>query len=83
MTTIKSLRVQPFRLPNLIRQIIIGWVLAVTIEYSILPKELRTLAELTGLAQMSMLRLAAITCCTAAILFGLSARFDTDRKSVV
>ncbi len=86
MTTIKSLRVQPFRLPNLIRQIIIGWVLAVTIEYSILPKELRTLAELTGLAQMSMLRLAAITCCTAAILFGLSARFDTvkiERWSLV
>ena len=86
MTTIKSLRVQPFRLPNLIRQIIIGWMLAVTIEYTILPKELRTLAELTGLAQMSILRLAAITCCTAAILFGLSARFDTvkiERWSLV
>ena len=75
----KSLRVQPFEFPGLIRQIIIGWLLAVTIEYFILPEELRTLAKLEGLAQMSMLRIVAITCCTAAILFGLSARFATAK----
>ncbi len=72
----KTLQAQSFRLPNLLRQIIIGWLLAVTVEYLILPEELRTLGGLEGLAQMSMLRLVAITCCSAAILFALSMRFN-------
>lgn len=75
-----------FHTPDLIRQILIGWLLAVTVEYLILPEELRDLSKLDGLAQMSLLRIAAITCCTAAILFALSSRYDTvkiERWSMV
>lgn len=79
MTKKRTLATQPFRISNLVRQIIIGWLLAVTVEYLLLPKGLRSLAVLDGLAQMSMLRVIAITCCTAAVLFALSAWLPTAK----
>lgn len=68
---------QVFHAPDLIRQILIGWLLAVVVEYLLLPEALRDLSKLDGLAKMSMGRIVAITCCTAAILFGLSQRFSS------
>lgn len=48
--------------PGLLRRVLLSWLLSVVIEYSILPEELRDLAMLSGLAQMSFLRMLCITC---------------------
>ena len=48
--------------PSLLRRVLLAWLWAVVVEYSILPMELRDLAVLNGLAQMSFLRMLCITC---------------------
>lgn len=62
----------PFTIPNLLRHVILSWLLAVVIEYFILPNELRDLASLNGLAQMSFGRVIGITCGIAVLLTGIS-----------
>ncbi len=57
---------------DIMRRIILSWLFAVLIEYLILPSELRDLAELDGLAQMSFVRVIGITCGIAALLTGIS-----------
>lgn len=59
-------------LPTMIRCIFFAWLLAVTIEYFLLPSELRGLAQLEGLAQMSLGRIVGITCGISIFLFVLS-----------
>ena len=49
------------RTSDLLRHIILSWLVAVLIEYFILPNELRDLAKLDGLAQMSLVRIVGIT----------------------
>lgn len=58
--------------PSLIRHILLSWILAVVIEYLILPVELRDLSNTNGLAHMSFLRVVGITCSTAVVLTGIS-----------
>ena len=41
---------------DMIRRIILSWLIAVVIEYFILPSELRNLAELDGLARRNLSR---------------------------
>lgn len=48
--------------PSLLRRVLLAWLWAVVVEYSILPLELRDLAVLNGLAQMSFPRILCITC---------------------
>ncbi|WP_405379411.1 DUF2079 domain-containing protein, partial [Phascolarctobacterium sp.] len=60
------------QIADILRHIILSWLLAVLIEYLILPSELRDLAELDGLAQMSFVRVIGITCGIAALLTGIS-----------
>lgn len=60
--------------PSLIRHIFLSWILAVFIEYLILPEELRDLSNTNGLVHMSFLRVVGITCGTAVVLTGI-ARF--------
>ena len=67
------------RTPDLIRQIIVSWLFAVAIEFFLLPGELRDLAELDGLVQMSFPRVIGITCGAAILLFGIS-RFVNTAK---
>lgn len=62
---------------SLIRQVILSWLLAVVIEYFILPSELRDLAKLDGLAQMSLIRVVGITCAAPVLLFGISRFVNT------
>ena len=52
---------QKARTSDLLRRIILSWLVAVLIEYFILPNELRDLAKLDGLAQMSLVRIVGIT----------------------
>lgn len=48
-------------IPGLVRKVLIGWLLAVTVEYLFIPADLRSLVWLIGLAQMSGLRIFIIT----------------------
>ncbi|MBO5227792.1 MAG: DUF2079 domain-containing protein [Lachnospiraceae bacterium] len=53
---------------KLIRHLFTAWLFAITVEYFILPKELRNLTNLTGLNQMSIIRVIIITLIAACIL---------------
>lgn len=55
-----------------IRRLLLSWLLAVTIEYWMLPGGLRSLADLNGLAQMSLSRILLIGCGGTILLTGLS-----------
>ena len=72
MTKQKTLIHDQFSVPSFIRHIILSWLLAVVIEYFILPNELQDLAKLDGFAQMSFARVIGITCGIAALLTGIS-----------
>lgn len=63
---------QKNRTSDLLRRIILSWLVAVLIEYFILPSELRDLAKLDGLAQMSLVRIVGITCGIVLLLTALS-----------
>ena len=72
MSKQKTLIRNRFPVPSLIRHVILSWLLAVVIEYCILPNDLRDLAILDGLIQMSFARVIGITCCIAVLLAGIS-----------
>ena len=55
------------RLADLIRGFFLAWLVAVGAEFLRLPGELRALAELDGLAQMSFFRVIAVTCIGGAL----------------
>lgn len=59
---------------NVFRIILLSWLLAVTIEYWLLPESLRTLSNLNGLAQMSFPRVLVVTAAGMILLLGI-ARF--------
>ncbi len=48
-------------LPDLIRKLAAAWLMAVLMEYFLLPAGLRNLSGLSGLTQMSLARVAAVT----------------------
>lgn len=76
----------PFTVPDFVRHIILSWLLAVLTEYLILPSELRDLAGLEGLAQMSFIRVIAITFVVAVLLFAVSCLLNIrtmERWSIV
>ncbi len=79
MSKQKTLIQNPFTIPNLLRHVILSWLLADVIEYFILPNELRDLASLNGLARMSFVRLIGITCGIAVLLTGISFFFKTRK----
>jgi len=57
---------------DFIRQLLLGWLIAVTMEYLRLEKPLRDLSGLEGLRQMSFVRVLALTFVIAALLWLLS-----------
>ena len=67
---------QPF-IAELIRKLLAAWLIAVTIEYILLPEELRSLEGLEGLAQMSLPRLVALMAVFTWIFYALKRFFDT------
>ena len=79
MSKQKTLKRNQYSVSSLFRHIILSWFLAVVIEHSILPSELRDLAKLDGLAQMSFVRVIGITCGIAILLTGISFLFRTKK----
>ena len=67
-----------FTVPGLVRHIVLSWLLAVVIEYFILPSELRDLDVLNGLAQMSFLRVIGITCGLSVLLTAIACFVKTQ-----
>ena len=65
--------------PMLVRNILFGWLLAVTVEYMLLPAGLQELTGLQGLAQMSFGRVIVITCVLGAVLSGISCFYETEK----
>ena len=61
-----------FRPTDLIRWIMIAWLLAVSVEYLLLPAALRDLGGLQGLAQMNLARVLCVTGLGTLFLGGLS-----------
>ena len=68
-----------FNIPEMIRRFVLSWLIAVLIEYFILPMELRNLSRLEGLAQMSLIRVIAITCGMDVLVTGISLFTNTSR----
>ena len=62
-----------------IRSLLLSWLAAVTPEYLLLPPTLRPLAELSGLAQMSLPRLLALAFAGTVILTLCSLFYDTAK----
>ena len=58
--------------PGIFRKLLLAWLVAVTVEYVLLPKDLRDLAEIEGLAQMSIVRVGCIACGMMILLLCLS-----------
>lgn len=59
-----------------IRHFLLAWLIAVTVEYLLLPSTLRDLSILSSLQKMSLLRLAAITLCGILGLSLLSRKYQ-------
>lgn len=76
----KALSRQTPRLSDAIRQVLLSWLLAATIEYFLLPAGLRDLSGLDGLAQMSLIRAVGIACGSMILLYVLS-RFANTVKA--
>ena len=64
--------------PQLLRRLLTGWILAVTLEYLFLPVQLRDLSSLTGLAEMDPLRVIVMTLAVAGLLWCASLIWNTD-----
>lgn len=75
----KSLPLQKRYVSGVVRQIILSWLFAVMLEYLRLPGARRDLARLDGLAQMSLIRVIAVTCGGMLLLSGIS-RFVNTAK---
>ena len=65
-------RFRKWNTADFIRQVLLAWLAAVTIEYLSLPKTFRALSGLEGLRQMSFARVLALTFVIAAALWLLS-----------
>lgn len=76
----KTLLPHSLRPPGLVRRLLLSWLLAAVIEYWLLTAELRDLSGLQGLGQMSLPRLAAVTCLSTVILTVIS-RFVKTRAA--
>ncbi|MBO5954102.1 MAG: DUF2079 domain-containing protein [Oscillospiraceae bacterium] len=64
----QTLRRTGLQFPDLLRHVIAAWLIAVTLEFLLLPKDLHSLAGLKGLAQMSLPRVLCITAIGALLL---------------
>ena len=58
--------------PGIFRKLLLAWLVAVTVEYVLLPKDIRNLAEIEGLSQMSIVRVGCIALGMMILLLCLS-----------
>ena len=66
-----------FQMTDLIRRILLSWLIAVTVEYLLLPQDLQNLAGVLGLAQMSLGRVLGITALLTAVLTLAGGKWNT------
>ncbi len=66
-----------YYIEDLFRQLILSWLIAVTLEVILLPAQLRDLTNLEGLSQMSIGRLVVVIVAIMILLFGLSRIWNT------
>ncbi len=66
-------------IPDLVRRVLISWILAVSVEWFLLPGALRSLAALDGLKHMSLVRVIVITCAGTVCLQTASAWLDVRK----
>ncbi len=72
MTMQKPVILNKITIPDLVRNIIFSWVFAALTEYIILPSDLRNLAALDGLAEMSFVRLIVVACVVLIVISTIS-----------
>ena len=65
--------------PDIVRCVVLGWLLAVTIEYLGLPEGVRDLAGLASLKEMSLPRVLVLTAVFSAAVTALSLYFRTGK----
>ena len=65
-----------FTVASLIRKVVLAWLTAVLLEYVTLPTAAKTLADLNGLAQMSLNNVLALTIAGVAVLCLIAANRD-------
>lgn len=65
-------KLRRFQTADLIRQLLAAWLLAVTVEYLLLPSWLRDLSGMDGLAAMSLGRVLLLTALGTVLLWGIS-----------
>lgn len=70
-------KLRRFQTADLIRQLLAAWLLAVTVEYLLLPSWLRDLSGMDGLAAMSPGRVLLLTALGTVLLWGLSRFVNT------
>ena len=79
---LRTYLVNKVAVPKVIRRMILAWLIAVLIEYSILPTELRSLDPLTGISQMSIYRVAGIAVALT-LLFSMIRMEIVERWGIV
>lgn len=62
-----------------IRRLMLGWLTAAALEYLLLPAQAQWLGNLEGLAQMSLIRLIAVTCGVFCVLSLIGKKHDSAR----
>lgn len=65
-------RTRQYGVADFVRQLVLSWLFAVTVEFLLLPGTLRELSGLDGLAQMSLTRVLGTTCIVTLLLYVLS-----------
>jgi len=63
--------------PDMARRLLLSYLVAVTVEFFLLPEEMRNLTGLEGLREMSLLRVLWITACFSVFFTGISCYFRT------
>lgn len=71
-----------FHAPAVIRRVLTAWLFAVTVEYCLLPEAFKDLRELSGLREMSFLRVILLTA-FAFIILSIINRNKTERWLMV
>lgn len=78
MKTIEKSQLTP---RALVRHLLLSWLIAATLEYLLLPQNLKPLTQLQGIAQMSLVRVLLFTLCGFGALTFLSATYPGFLKA--
>ena len=66
---------------TLLRHLLLGWLMAATLEYALLPQNLKPLTQLQGIAQMSLVRVLLFTLCFGGAFTFLSVNYSAFWKA--